>query len=382
MLKMPTFILKQSSATVAIATVLLLLGGLTFGGASDAQSAGSASERLFTSFDIAVDRRARTASEARRLAIAEAEKRAFRILLAKIVDGDDVGLIRMPGPRTLRGLLRGFEVANERSSPTRYLANLTITFEPEKIRAYLGRQKIPFSESIPRPLLVLPLLRRGGAYLLWEDSNLWRQAWDEADTGNRLMDLRLAEGGFADQLAIAGHQAFRGSPTARLSDLASRYGADDTLVVVAESGREAGSGRPVVYFSFRQGPEGDFEQGQIIGTANENEDSLMRRAANAIMTRLDLSWKARTLTRFGESRRLRAALAVDDIKDWISYRNRLKMVPLIRDLTVERLALPLSQVSIRYVGGTEQLQLALRQVDLNLQENGDGWTLTELLDKN
>lgn len=374
----------RAGATAVAATVLSLLVWLLPPSAVDAQSTGPAkpaSERLFTSFDIAVDRRARSAAEARGLAISDAEQRAFRMLLEKIVASDDVALIRMPGPRTLRGLLRGFEVEHERSSSTRYLASLTITFEPEKIRAFLARQKIPFSEAIPRPLLILPVWRRGGAYLLWEDSNIWRQAWEGADSKNRLMDLRFAGGGFTDQLALTGHQAFRGSPAVRLQDLAARYGAEETLVVVAENSGETSTGRPVVNFSFRQGWAGEFTSGQIIGGAGETEEALMRRAANAVMARLDLSWKARTLTHFGESRRLVAALAVDKIEDWISFRDRLKKVPLVRELTVERLALPVSMISIRYVGGMDQLQLALRQVDLNLREFGDDWLLTELVDQ-
>ncbi len=365
----------RAGVVAAIALALLSPGIVS------AQPAAPASERLFTSFDIAVDRRARSAGEARALAIAEAEARAFRMLLDKIVDSDDLALVGMPGPGALRRLVRGFEVADERSSSTRYLARLTVTFEPEKIRAYLGRQRVPFSETIPRPLLVLPVLRRGGVYLLWEADNVWRRAWQDSDSRNRLMDLRFAGGGFADQLALRGHQAFRGSPTARLRDLAARYGADQTLVVLAETGRDARTGWPVVHFAYRQGAGGKFSRGQIRGAAGDSEEILLRRAANAVMTRMDLDWKARTLTHFGESRRLRVSLAVDRIEDWISFRDRLRKVPLVRTLTLERLALPVSRITIRYVGGTAQLRLALRQVDLRLEEIDDGWTLRELVDQ-
>lgn len=380
MLELRNFVVTNIGRAGLAALLALAFVSLWTGGAR-AQSSGAASERLFTSFDIAVDKRAGSAAEARALAIAEAEKRAFRILLEKIANADDIASIRMPGPGALRSLVRGFQVEDERSSTTRYLATLTITFEPEKIRAYLGRQKVPFSETIPRPLLVLPVLRRGGAYLLWEEDNNWRHAWDDSDSRNRLMDLRFAKGDFADQLALTGHQAFRGSPVARLRDMASKYGADETLVVVAEISRDAPTGGFVVSFAFRQGAAGEFSRGRIRGGANSSEDALLRRAANAAMARLDMDWKARTLTRFGEARRLRVALPVDRIEDWISYRNRLRQVPLVRSFTLERLALPVSRITIRYVGGTEQLQLALRQVDLRLEEIGDGWRLRELVDQ-
>lgn len=361
---------------------MLLSSALAATNGLHAQPAGLASERLFTSFDIAVDRRAGTAAEARALAIAEAEERAFRILLEKIVSSDDMASIRMPGPRALRGLVRGFEVEDERSSTTRYLATFTITFAPEKIRAYLGRQRIAFSETVPRPLLVLPVLRWGGAYLLWEENNSWRRAWEDSDSKNRLMDFRFAAGGFTDRLTITGHLAFRGSPAGRLRDLAAEYGAEETLLVMAETSRDARTGLLIVRFAFRQGAGGKFTRGQIRGGAGEKVEALLRRAANAVMARLDLDWKSRTLTHFGESRRLRVALAVDRIEDWISFRERLEQVPLVRGFAVERLALPISQISIRYVGGMAQLQLALQQVDLELEEIGDGWTLRELVNHN
>lgn len=373
---------RRAGIAAVLLAGLMLAGGLAAGGVSPwAQPAGAASERLFTSFDIAVDRRAGTAGEARALAIAAAEARAFRMLLGKIVASDDIASIPVPGPGALRSMVRGFEVADERSSTTRYLARLTITFEPEKIRAFLGRQGIPFSETAPRALLVLPVLRRGGAYLLWEENNVWRQAWDDSDSRNRLMDFRFASGDFGDQLALTGHQAFRGSPVIRMRELASRYGVEETLLVVAETSRDARTGQLTVRFSYRQGASGKFNHGQIKGGAAANPEALLRGAANAVMTRLDLDWKARTLTHFGESRRLRVALAVDKIEDWVSYRDRLKEIPLVRSFTLDRLTLPVSHITIGFVGGTAQLQLALRQVGLGLEEIDDGWSLHELVDQ-
>jgi hypothetical protein len=57
----------------------------------------------------------------------------------------------------LERYVRNFEVADERLSTTRYIARLTVTYDPAAVRNLLQERGVAFAQTPSEPLLVLPL---------------------------------------------------------------------------------------------------------------------------------------------------------------------------------------------------------------------------------
>ena len=92
--------------------LLALLGLLACGGTAVAQSDSD----IFTVRDVAVDETAATAAEARQIALAAGQRRAFRRLIDRLVPLDQQELVPSPDANVLQYYVRDFSVANERTS--------------------------------------------------------------------------------------------------------------------------------------------------------------------------------------------------------------------------------------------------------------------------
>ena len=143
-----------------------------------------------------------------------------------IVPRDQWG--RLPAPRAaeLNGMVFSLQIENERTSPTRYLATLTVNFRRDAIRNLLQRSQIAFAETATRPVLVVPVYNSAGAQLLWDDPNPWRQSWSIVRERNSLSPMVIANGDLTDVGLISAAQAASGD-RARLAALAQDEGEAD-----------------------------------------------------------------------------------------------------------------------------------------------------------
>ncbi len=160
------------------ASVTLLLGLLLVGAepAFSLRSAG-ANSHVFTVTGVAVDVTADTAAAAREAAHAEGHVKALDKLLARLLPGDELSLVRPLKPAEILAYVQDFSVANERTSDVRYLAELTFRFRPEAVRELLRANGLKHAETMSKPVVVLAIFGVEGAAVLWGEGNPWLAAW-------------------------------------------------------------------------------------------------------------------------------------------------------------------------------------------------------------
>ncbi len=117
------------------------------------------------------------AAEAKEIAIAQGQRTAFGRLIHRLTRRQDWGIAPSATDDQIAALILGIEVAEERSSATRYVGKISYSFKPGAVRAFLHQGGIPFSEARAKPALVLPVLDEAGGQHLWDDPNPWRSAW-------------------------------------------------------------------------------------------------------------------------------------------------------------------------------------------------------------
>src|SRR5487761_1330121 len=187
---------------------------------------------VYTVANVPVDATAASADAAREAARLQGERAAYNILMARLTQASDANRLPPVSDTALSDLIQGFEVANERHSAVRYLANYTFHFRPDAIRQLLRRAGVPFAETPSKPLVVLPVFDSGGTATLWEDPNPWRAVWNERNAPAGLVPLVMPFGGAEDIAAIDAKSAISGD-NAALVTIAKRY--DDADVLVARA---------------------------------------------------------------------------------------------------------------------------------------------------
>jgi hypothetical protein len=357
-------------------TILQLLLGVSLVVAVAASHPVIAQEsRVFEVRDIAVDVTAASTNAARGKAHALGERMAFNRLLNRLTMRIDQSRLPDFDAADIAAFVQDFEVAEEKASAVRYLARLNYRFKADEVRRFLIDQAIPFAETPSKPVLVLPVYQAAGILLLWDEPNPWRDAWGEREKMLSLVPTILPKGDLADIATIGPEQAINGDD-ARLSAIAGRYDAGDTVVAQAILIQDRGRPDLEVYLT-RYGTE-QVEQTVVKSFASGDGESLpqlLGRAAAELTRQIEDNWKRDNLLQFGRRAVVAVKIRIDGLQDWLKISKRLSDVAVIRRTDLIILSLDEVRVNLHYLGEPEQLSLALKQADLSIVRDGDGWLL-------
>lgn len=341
---------------------------------------------IYTIANIAIDERADSAADARQRAISRARQTGFARLLRRLsLDEDIANLPYDLTDRDIAQLVTGFEVVNEKSSVTRYLADFTVRFDPDAIRALLRRNNVRFSETAAAPLLIVPFADIDGTRMLWEPGNPWRRAVisaiaEEPMALHGLRPLRLPRGDSADQMALDIGEALR-LDEARLAEFSNNYGGSDVLIARAVLARDPVSGETRLQivmqpYSLREkAVQLDLDAIELAAPQTQHLELLFDRAARQLVDQLQQDWKRRTRIEFGELGRITLNVRTQSLAQWAALRRELESIYRVREVKLLALSVQFAQMSVQYHGDIAQLQFELAQRDLNLQQYDNYWFL-------
>jgi hypothetical protein len=334
---------------------------------------------IFSVSGVAVNAQADDELAAKSDGIARAEIDSFRILLERLTLRRDHDRLPDLDRKAVTALLRDFSVDREKFGGGRYIASLTMRFKAEAIRKILRDADIPFAETASRPVLVLPVFQTVSSTVLWEDTNPWFAAWSRVGRRDGLQPYILPVGDLTDVAAISAEEAVLGGAR-NLSDVAARYGASETMVVVASLVVDQSFGvlRVEVATSRFGGNSNDqTEFRRFEAKADTARDELLNLAANSVAREAEDSWKQRNILEGSVEQRIVISVPFEKLADWLSIRKRLGGIAAVKEFSVRQLSIDRAQLALSYLGSTDQLRLAMTQSNLNLQYAADKavWTL-------
>lgn len=332
-----------------------------------------AQDDVFSVTEIAVDVTAQTVTAAREQAINEAQIRGFAMLIKKLVPEAEHARVPLPGAREINRLVRNFEIDRERASSARYIATLRVKFDADAVRGVLRASLVPFAETISNPVLVLPVLRREGALMLWDDANPWRDAWRTLPARAGLVPFIVPLGDIADAGAVSAEDAAKGD-MAKLAPFARRNGADDVLVAIAEPGAGAALDITITRLS-TVSQERTWVRNLAPTRPFETAPQLMAAAAAAIAHEIEEAWKKDNVLRFDAPREIVARVPLGGLADWANLRKRLDGIALIERSDTISVMRSGAMLRLRFLGDEEQLKMALAQRVLTLTEHDGTWLI-------
>lgn len=358
------------SALFAKPTKILWISVLFCFAAATAQAAD-----VFSVTGVSIDATADNATSARDSAVQSGEKRALEALLKRLTLRSDWGnLPQIDGPMA-ESMVRAFQVADEKRSATRYLANLTVSFQPAAVRNLLKSYSIPFSESPARKAVLVAILSDQSGDRLWDEGNAWSKAWANTDLVNTLTPMVMPLGDIGDMTSLSVEQALSGDRVA-LQAMAERYSADRVIVAHAQVGDtpDSLSARFVTYPTGEAGPK--------TWSAQENGTGALARSAARLAARFidksEADWKRDSIARSAERAVLSASVAYQSLGEWQSIRNRLAKIALIQRVTVVAVSTEGAQVELDYIGNVDTLDLNMAQQSLALTDLDGYWYLASI----
>jgi hypothetical protein len=323
----------------------------------------------FTVKGVDVDVTASSPAAAKDEAIATGQRIAFQQLLERLTSPADHA--RLPNADALN-FVRDYGIESERSSAVRYLATLTVRFNPAAVRKLLKDAGIAFTDARSRPVVVVPVLQSPGrAAVLWDDPNPWRTAWAGLGGGG-LVPLVVPVGELADLQALSAEQALAGDAE-RLTAEGARWRTSDVMVA---AGTLAADGRRLdVALSGLPGTPLPFPSVAYDIRPGESPEQMMARAARDLARALDLGYKQANLLQFDHADTLSALVPLSGLDEWLAVRERLSHVSLVRSTEVVSLSRTEAAVVLHVVGDPERVKGALANAGLALDLSDGLWTM-------
>jgi len=349
---------RQSVGRLARAGLVVLVLAFAAAGGSHAQD-------LFEVTGLKVDARAADELQAKQEGIAEAQQQALQEVFRRLVSEDDIGRLPEVTSDMLISMVRDYDISDEKFGGGRYLATLSVRFEPKKVAEILKSQRIPFAMTRSRPVVVLPVIDIGTAQRLWDDPNPWRDAWAGQLPHPGLFTLVMPIGDLTDVAAVSVNYALAGDPVG-LEQIASRYDAAGTMVAVATIDRGSDVRRVVdVTLTFSGGGyDGRTIQRRYSGSGSLQ--TFLVQVVAELLRDLESGWKDENMLDFTQEERISVIVPISGLSNWIGIRDRLAAMARIQDVSVARMTRTEAEVDIVYVGTTDQLRSALALQDLEL----------------
>lgn len=301
---------------------------------------------------------------------------AYRRLIRRLLPVEAQAAVASLSQSEVIDLVQEFSVANERSSAVRYLADLTIKFNPSSVRALFGSRQVPFAEIPSRALVIVPVTRLDAAApaMVWGDPDPWLAAFARLPPSDGLVPLLIPLGDMSDISALTVEQALSGDVDALRSFAAAR-GADGAIVAVVETSPETPDAVQVTVSEFRNGG-GRFDT--TIATAGRGLsllDPALDQAAAATLREVEEAWKRRTMLEVGVAGEIVAISDIAALADWLTLKTKLRNVPIVTRVDLQAMTRNRVQVAVAHAGTTDQLRAALALQALELTEADGIWMI-------
>jgi hypothetical protein len=315
----------------------------------------AAAEDLFTVPDIHVDASGASSTEAMNAAIAQGRPKAFQVLFRRLTRQqvlDQAALLR---------LSRGFTVAHERRSTTRYVADVTYVFNPDAVSRLLRASSIAYAQSSARKVLVIamaPTVAHGP----------WSQALANPALQDGVVPFVVAN---AEEEAGLSGLDFDAATWNDVAAVAVREQAAQVALVQAVYA----DGHMTVNIR-RLAPNEAPAKTQVEVPLQQTMGTTYPAAADAAVRAMEDLWKSRNVLDYSQRGRLTADMRIVSLPQWAQVQNDLAGVTNVTGVTVVAMDMAYARLSIAYIGNVEQLRDALGGAGVTLTNRGGQWLLS------
>ena len=333
-------------------------------GAACVASNAAAADDAYTVSGIKVDATAQSAVVAQTMAINSGRAKAWQTLYRRLAKQQDWSRQPTLDDATLQRLIRSYQVRDQRSSTTRFVANMTYVFNPNAVRRILQQSDVAYSDVTARPILIIPL---GPG---WSAQTPWTHAWKDPRFSRGALPLVLPPADETGSQSLTSLH-FDGSTWPDVEALASGVHATEVclVLVIPQHAQMIVKIRQLSASGVATIPDL-----LIAVPPNTPAAKAFGQVADAAATAITESWKSRSAVDFNKRSSLLAAIKIDNLESWVQALQKLEAVSTISDVNVVAMNIGEARIAISYVGGPDQLNEQLGKEGLSLSnERGEWW---------
>ncbi|MGE4529314.1 MAG: DUF2066 domain-containing protein [Rhodospirillaceae bacterium] len=347
---------------------------VVFGVAVMLAGGGAAWADAFTVGGVPVDVRAASAAKAREQALQQGQVAAYHRLLAAIVTDADRARLPELAADAVESLVSDFSVADEKASATRYIASLTVHFDPERVGAFLRANGVAMVRGSDETVVLLGVYRAAPDEppQLWEETNPWRPLLAQTAVSRGLFPVAVPLGDMLDAAQVTAEKALALDVEA-MDALLARYGADAVIVAFAEV--KPGEGAHLTLKRYpRPLPAMLSELSSPI--ADDPAAALGDLAAHAVLAVARGAKPPVSGTMVGEADSLAILVPVASLADWVRVDRTLRALPGVKGVLLRAARIDVVQAALQYTGDADALRAAISRVGFSVAVRDGYWEVT------
>jgi hypothetical protein len=326
-------------------------------------AAPARADATFEVSGIHVDASAKSVAEARTAAVASGRPMAWGILFKRLTRQQDWGRQPMLDAATLQKMVIGYFPINERRSTTRYVAEMTYTFNPEMVARVLQSAGIPYTAVAAKKVLLVPMspgFARGTA---------WTTAFVSPRFATAPVPFAVPIGDASDMASLAG-LTFDTATWDQIAPVAGRIKATEAVFVLAT---------PIgnkLQLSIKRVGQGEMPMKSVIDVPLlQNVQATYPGAADAVVHAIDDMWKNQKAVDYSQKGRITAEVRIASLAQFAALENTIAGVPNVASVSVAAIDIGAARLVISYIGTTEQLKAALAQAGVTLRGSAGNWQI-------
>jgi len=306
-----------------------------------------------------------SAAEARLSAIASGRPTAWSILFRRLTRQQDWGRQPVLDTATLQRVIVAYLPRNERRSTTRYVADVTYTFNPEAVARILQGAGVPYTAAAAKRVLLVPLAPE------YARNSLWTMAFANPRFAGSAFPFALPVGDATDMAAL-GNLDFDTANWANVAGAAARFRATEAALVRAvQVGNK-------LQISLKRLGAGELPLKSTMEVPIlQGAPSTYPAAADAVLRALDELWKNQKAVDFNQKGKLVVDVRAGSLAQFAALESTLSGVPNVHGVSVAAMDIGQARLTIYYIGTTDQLRDALAQAGLTLTGKDGVWQLSQ-----
>lgn len=335
---------------------------------------------------------------ARELAIKQFAKDALIKLLANINQQD---VVHKLDPKKIEENVVDFEIVKEKISPNSYKAIVNVTFSKSGVNGLLSSviaaeelsnlssqtlstqdessSAVNTNHQVAQynKILILPLLRSGSEIKLWEDENLWIEAFRVAMKKKLNSSFVIPQGDMQDIQSINPSNLLSAN-FSDFNDLVSRYEAKKIVILIADILPSQNSDIKKLDLSIRildEKNQDNFLQFYNSYHGNSEEELLNMAAESVIRSGFNSRAIKKIEARGADQSVLGASVIAENILEWVEIENKLKQINIIEKIEVESLMLKQVNIKIYYYADLEEIITAMKNSGIFVEEKNNQYYL-------
>lgn len=321
---------------------------------------------LFSVEKMAVSAEGENAVEARELALNLAVEEAYPMLIRKVVLGDSANT--QASRDEISSMVQGLSIANERTTATKYTADVTVQFKQQAVKDFLKSRGVAFLDKTPPRFVIIPVYQEGESIKIFDVDSPLFTALKTTPLDTSVYQFTIPYGDLED-VAVATPSVMQSEDFVALNKILERYKTDYALLVnVVKTGN-------VYKVSTTPYPENNSAGAEVlfaVSSPSQNYPGVMAQIMKKVTAEMEKKWRATLVQRSAAQSDMIVVLPINGLSEWTVLQKQLKSLPFVDKTDMQALYKNKVYVKIYFSDTMDNMLAKMDRAGFNLTSQFDG----------